>query len=44
MSVEGNIKVFDVKGQGLFAIVMVKKLQFLQLMTNLSKIEIKLAK
>ena len=33
---KGNIKVIEVKGQYHFAILLVKKLQFLQLMTYLS--------
>ena len=33
---KGNIKVIKVKGQGHFAILLVKKVQFLQLMTYLS--------
>ena len=33
---KGNIKVIEVKGQGHFAILLVEKVQFLQLMTYLS--------
>ena len=33
---KGNIKVIEVKGPGYYAILLVKKVQFLQLMTHLS--------
>ena len=33
---KGNIKVIEVKGPGHFAILLVKRVQFLQLMTYLS--------
>ena len=33
---KGNIKVIEVKGQGQFAILLVKKVQFLQLLVYLS--------
>ena len=38
---KGIIKVIEVKGQGHFAILLVKKVKFLQLMTYLSLMEVK---
>ena len=40
----GKINVIEVKGQGHFAILLVKKEQFLQLLTNLSQIVVQWVK
>ena len=42
VSEKGNIKVIEVKGQGYshFAILLVRKVHFLQCMTNLSQIDV----